>query len=71
MVRIFRGWSSKKGKRFISDRFSVLREINKKYSRPRITMTPMTRIVLLVLRIYLLLLVAILFYKFATILMSK
>jgi hypothetical protein len=34
-------------------------------------MTPMTRIALLLLRIYLLFLVAILFYKFFTIIMVK
>lgn len=71
MARIFRGLSPKGGKGFLVDRFSVIREINRKYSKPRISMSPMTRIVLLLLRIYLLLLVAILFYKFATILMAK
>jgi len=71
MVRIFRGWPSKKGKGFFTERFSIIKEINRKYSKPRISMTPMTRVVLLLLRIYLLLLVAILFYKFATILMAK
>jgi hypothetical protein len=71
MVRIFKGLSPKRGKGFFTDRFSVIREVNRKYSKPRISMSPMTRIVLLLLRIYLLLLVAILFYKFATILMAK
>jgi hypothetical protein len=71
MVRIFKGLSPKRGKGFLADRFSVIREINRKYSKPRISMSPMTRTVLLLLRIYLLLLVAILFYKFATILMAK
>ena len=71
MVKIFGGLFPKRSKGSFADRFSVIREINRKYSKPRISMTPITRIVLLLLRIYLLLLVAILFYKFATILMAK
>jgi hypothetical protein len=71
MVRIFRGLSSERVKEFFESRFSVITEINRKYSKPRIRMTPMTRIALLLLRIYLLLLVALLFYKFATIVMAK
>lgn len=71
MVRIFRGLSSQRVKEFFESRFSVIAEINRKYSKPRISMTPTTRIALLLLRIYLLLLVALLFYKFATILMAK
>jgi hypothetical protein len=43
-------------------------EINQKYAKPRITMTPMVKFSLLCLRIYLLLLVLILVYKFITML---
>jgi hypothetical protein len=57
--------------KFFARRFARIIEINKKYRKPRIAMTPLTRIVLLLLRIYLLLLVAILFYKFFTIIMIK
>jgi hypothetical protein len=56
---------------FFARRFEKVIEINKKYSKPRIAMTPLTRIVLLLLRIYLLLLVAILFYKFFTTMVVK
>jgi len=57
--------------KFFARRFEKIIEINRRYERPRIAMTPMTRIALLLLRIYLLLLVAILFYKFFTIIMGK
>lgn len=58
-------------KAFFARRFERIAEINRKYRTPRIAMTPLTRIVLLLLRIYLLLLVAILFYKLITTIMSK
>jgi hypothetical protein len=56
---------------FLAKRFEKVAEINRKYQKPRIAMTPMTRIVLLLLRIYLLLLVAILIYKFFTTIIAK
>jgi hypothetical protein len=56
---------------FLAKRFEKIAEINRKYQRPRIAMTPMTSVVLLLLRIYLLMLVAILFYKFFTTIMTK
>jgi len=40
------------------------RAINARYATPRITMSPLVRTALLVLRIYLILLVALLLYKF-------
>jgi lysyl-tRNA synthetase class II len=55
--------------KFFARRFEKITEINRKYRNPRIAMTPMTRILLL--RIYLLLLVAILFYKFFTTIVAK
>jgi hypothetical protein len=57
--------------KFFARRFEKITEINRKYRTPRIAMTRMTRIALLLLRIYLLFLVAILFYKFFTIIMVK
>jgi hypothetical protein len=57
--------------KFFARRFEKITEINRKYRTPRIAMTPMTRIALLLLRIYLLFLVAILFYKFFTMIMVK
>ncbi len=50
----------------IWSRFYTFRQINKKYSTPRIKTTPMVRLALLMLRIYLILLVLILIYKFYT-----
>ncbi len=41
-------------------------EINQKYSKPRLKMTPLIRASLLALRIYLIMLVIILVYKFYT-----
>lgn len=52
---IFSGW------------FSTVREINKKYAKPRIKMTRGVSFALFALRIYLLILVGLLFYKFITI----
>jgi hypothetical protein len=43
-----------------------VREINAKYRIPRIKMTRMVNISLLALRIYLIVMLLILFYKFAT-----
>ena len=54
----------------LSDGAQKVREINRRYAKPRIAMSPAVRISLLVLRIYLLLLVALLVYKFYTIAMS-
>jgi hypothetical protein len=50
----------------IWSRFYTIRQINRKYSTPRIKTTPMVKIALLMLRIYLILLVLILIYKFYT-----
>jgi hypothetical protein len=58
-------------KEFFDRRFSVISEINRKYRKPRIAMNPLTRFALLMLRIYLLFLVAILLYKFITIVTAK
>jgi len=41
-----------------------VKEINQKYSQPRLHMTPLVKASLLALRIYLILLVLILVYKF-------
>ncbi len=45
-----------------------VREINQKYSKPRFHLSTTTRAVLLGLRIYLIILVILLVYKFATLL---
>ncbi len=45
-----------------------IREINRRYATPRIQMSGMVRLALLTLRLYLLVLVALLAYKFFTLL---
>jgi hypothetical protein len=59
---------TKEGKQegFISKHFSKIIEINKKYATPKIKMTKGVRIALMGLRIYLIVLVIILVYKFFT-----
>ena len=47
--------------------FEAIREINQKYKTPRIKMTPLVSISLLVLRLYLIGMVVILLYKFVTV----
>ncbi len=46
--------------------FKKVTEINKKYREPRLKMTPLVRAALLALRLYLIMLVIILVYKFYT-----
>ena len=41
-----------------------IREINQRYSKPHIEMTPLVKISLMALRVYLLLLVCLIVYKF-------
>jgi hypothetical protein len=48
--------------------FPKIAEINRKYSHPRLVMSPLVQRVLLSLRLYLLFLVALLAYKFITLL---
>jgi hypothetical protein len=57
---------ARKGKGWITSHFSKIKEINMKYATPRIRMTRGVKIALLLLRIYLLILVLILGYKFYT-----
>jgi hypothetical protein len=44
-----------------------IREINEKYKEPRLKMTPLVKYSLLILRLYLIMLVVILLYKFYTV----
>ncbi len=53
--RTIDGWTAK------------VREINEKYREPRLKMTPLIRYSLLILRLYLIMLVIILVYKFYTV----
>ncbi len=52
----------------IAGHVEKIREINQRYATPRIQMSPMVRLALLTLRLYLLVLVALLAYKFFTLL---
>jgi hypothetical protein len=52
--------------RVLSGWAGTIRAINKKYEKPRITMSPAVKIALMFLRIYLILLVVLLGYKFWT-----
>jgi len=54
-------------KRFFKNKFEKISEINEKYKTPRVTITPLVKFALFILRIYLLLLVLLLVYKFITI----
>jgi len=49
---------------FFGRRFARVAEINRKYKTPHVTMTPAVKFALLLLRLYLLLLVGLLFFKF-------
>jgi hypothetical protein len=53
--RTFKRWTAK------------IKEINEKYKQPRLKMTPLVKVSLLVLRLYLIMLVIILVYKFYTV----
>lgn len=54
--------------KFFENTFKEVREINKKYRVPKTKTTPMVKFSLMMLRVYLILLVGILFYKFITML---
>ncbi len=47
--------------------FGAIREINEKYKTPRLKMTPMVSLSLLMLRLYLIGMLLLLLYKFASI----
>jgi hypothetical protein len=51
----------------LKDFIKTIREINEKYRTPRIKMTPMVSLSLLMLRIYLIAMILLLVYKFVTI----
>ena len=51
-------------KNWVQGWIGKVKEINQKYSQPRLHMTPLVKASLLALRIYLILLVLILVYKF-------
>lgn len=64
MVKTLNELYQRRIRKFLRRHFHKVAEINRKYATPRIPMTPAVRMILLVLRLYLLFLVGILFYKF-------
>jgi len=55
-------------KEFFSHNFAKVREINLKYAKPNVEMSPWVKGSLLILRFYLIFLVGLLLYKFITLL---
>jgi len=53
---------------FLKNTINTVKSINKKYATPQVKMTPLVKLSLLSLRIYLLFLVGILVYKFISML---
>lgn len=53
-------------KRFFENNFGKIIEINEKYSRPKIEMTPIAKFSFILLKFYLLFMIILLFYKFIT-----
>ncbi|MDD5457023.1 MAG: hypothetical protein PHV30_08325 [Candidatus Margulisbacteria bacterium] len=51
---------------FITENFSKIKEINKRYHVPKVKMSKPVKFALLMLRLYLLFLVGLLAYKFVT-----
>jgi hypothetical protein len=64
----FNGIFGTQAGRVVQTWIQKIHEINRKYEKPRITMSRGVRIALLFLRVYLILLVALLAYKFWTLL---
>lgn len=58
----------KKIRQFFENTFSQIAEINKQYAVPHLKTNKWTKVALLTLRIYLIVLVVILFYKFFSLL---
>jgi hypothetical protein len=53
---------------FFSNAFDTVREINRKYKKPHVKMTPMVQFALGLLRFYLLFLVGLIVWKFISVL---
>jgi hypothetical protein len=64
MLENLREWLDMRVFEVIRSRTSVIREINRKYAKPRIEMTRGVKIALLFLRLYLIFLVSVLGYAF-------
>jgi hypothetical protein len=64
MLENLREWLDMRVFEVIRSRTSVIKEINRKYAKPRIEMTRGVKIALLFLRLYLIFLVSVLGYAF-------
>jgi hypothetical protein len=64
MLENLREWLDMRVFEVIRSRTSVIKEINRKYAKPRINMTRGVKIALLFLRLYLIFLVLVLGYAF-------
>jgi hypothetical protein len=53
------------------DLYEAIQEINEKYKTPRIQITPMVSLSLLMLRLYLIGMILLLLYKFITVIMGQ
>ena len=67
MGQLFSGLIVRPAKDFFKNSFSQIAEINRKYAHPQLKTGKAVKVSLLLLRLYLILLVGILFYKFYTI----
>jgi hypothetical protein len=54
-------------KKFYEQHFDKIIEINEKYATPRIEMSPVVSVCLMILRFYLIILIALLVYKFISV----
>jgi hypothetical protein len=66
MLKTLKDLFDERVKKLLLNGFEKVNEINRKYSKPRIKMTRMVKLALLLLRVYLVTLVLILMYKFYT-----
>jgi hypothetical protein len=71
MFENFREWFAIRLSGALRSRFSVIADINKKYAKPRIQMTRGVKMALLFLRLYLIFLVLVLGYKFASLALGR
>jgi len=68
MTAAVHGTDGSRIRTFLRNRFSKIREINRKYAVPRIRTSGTVSLALLFLRLYLIVLIGTLFFKFATLL---
>lgn len=67
MIKLFFEFFFNRPQKIVRAFFSGILEINKRYAEPKIKMTKAVRLSLFCLRLYLIFLVGLLFYKFWTV----